>query len=292
MNTSPNPLTSTSALVLGSTGKTGRRVVAGLQHRGVRVRAASRRSRHVAARFDWADRRTWAAALDGMDSVYVTYQPDLAVPGAADQVGALAHLAAQSGVSRLVLLSGRGEPAAEQAEQAVFAAFPNAAVVRCAWFAQNFTEGALLDAVRSGAITLPAAAHTTEPFVDADDIAACVIELLTGPDRGGQVYEITGPEAVPLAVAAEVLSAAASWPVEYVPVTESEFAALLMDDGVPPDEAAGLAASLSQTFDGRNESTTDTIAELLGRSARSFEDFAWDAAAAGAFATARTVVGS
>src|ERR687895_1316031 len=103
-------------LVLGGTGKTGRRVVERLEARGLPVRVGSRSGEPP---FDWEDRSTWAPALDGVGSVYLSYYPDLAVPGAAEAAGAFAELAVRSGARRLALLSGRGEPGAERAEQAV-----------------------------------------------------------------------------------------------------------------------------------------------------------------------------
>ena len=106
----------TSTLVLGGTGKTGRRVVERLRSRGLPVRVGSRAGE---PRFDWEDRSTWAPALEGVGSVYLTYYPDLAVPGAVDAVGEFAALAVRSGAPRIALLSGRGEPEAERAEQAV-----------------------------------------------------------------------------------------------------------------------------------------------------------------------------
>ena len=38
--------------------------------------------------FDWQDRRTWSSAVDGVRAVYISFQPDLAVPGAPETVGA------------------------------------------------------------------------------------------------------------------------------------------------------------------------------------------------------------
>ena len=66
-------------LVLGGTGKTGRRVAQGLQARGLGVRIGSRAA---VPGFDWDDARTWPAALEGVDAVYIAYHPDLAAPGA------------------------------------------------------------------------------------------------------------------------------------------------------------------------------------------------------------------
>ena len=77
-------------LVLGGTGKTGRRVVERLRARGLPVRVGSRSGTPP---FDWDDRSTWAPALDGVGSVYLTYYPDLAVPGAVEATRSFAKLA-------------------------------------------------------------------------------------------------------------------------------------------------------------------------------------------------------
>src|SRR5262245_17497794 len=122
-----------TALVVGGTGKTGRRVADRLEARGVAVRAGSRSSE---PRFDWDDRATWGPALAGVDAAYVTFAPDLAFPGAAEIVGAFAKQAVESGVRRLVLLSGRGEEGARRAEQAVEASGAEWTILRASWFCQ------------------------------------------------------------------------------------------------------------------------------------------------------------
>ena len=90
-------------LVLGATGKTGRRVVKGLEDRGLPVR---RGSRSMTPAFDWARPENWDACLDGVGAIYINYAPDLAMPGAQDAIRALVNLAERRGVERLVLLSG------------------------------------------------------------------------------------------------------------------------------------------------------------------------------------------
>lgn len=103
-------------LVVGGTGKTGRRVVDRLTARGVPVRVGSRSGE---PRFDWEDRATWSSVLRGASSAYVTFAPDLALPGAAEAVGTFAQMAVERGLRRLVLLSGRGEDGAVRAEEAL-----------------------------------------------------------------------------------------------------------------------------------------------------------------------------
>ena len=217
-------------LVLGGTGKTGRRVAERLAARGLPVRIGSRFGEPP---FDWEDRSTWAPALDGVGAAYISYYPDVAVPGAAETVGSFAELAVRSGVPRLVLLSGRGEPEAERAEQAVRDTGAELTIVRSTWFAQNFSEGAFLDLVLSGKVTLPAG-DTPEPFVDIDDIADVAVAALTEEGHDGELYELTGPQLLTFEQAVDEIARAASREIRYVPVAIAEFESLLTDQQVPP----------------------------------------------------------
>ena len=169
-------MTSTDlTLVLGAHGTTGRRVASRLAARGVATRLGSRSGEPP---FDWVNERTWPAVLDGVSAAYVVYYPDLVAPEALERVRRFATLAADAGVGRLVLLSGRGEKAAEQAEQAVMSAGTAWTIVRSAFFAQNFSEKGFEEFIRSGTVALPAP-EVGEPFVDADDIADVVVAAVT-----------------------------------------------------------------------------------------------------------------
>ncbi|MGD8588505.1 MAG: ester cyclase, partial [Chromatiales bacterium] len=70
-------------LVVGGTGKTGRRVAERLQAGGAATRIASRSSNPA---FDWNDASTWNAVLEGVTAAYISYAPDLAIPGATDSI--------------------------------------------------------------------------------------------------------------------------------------------------------------------------------------------------------------
>src|SRR5918993_3095155 len=183
-----------TTLVLGGTGKTGRRVAEWLAARSLPVRVGSRSGEPP---FDWEDRTTWVPALRSVGSVYVTYYPDLAVPGSVEAVRSFAKLAVENGVRRLVLLSGRGEAEAERAELALREVVDAKAgaewtILRSTWFMQNFSEDYMLEHVLSGEIRLPAGDVPT-PFVDADDIADVAVAALTEEGHAGQLYELTGP---------------------------------------------------------------------------------------------------
>ncbi|WP_079126431.1 NmrA family NAD(P)-binding protein [Streptomyces sp. ERV7] len=271
------PDTTRTVLVTNGTGKTGHRVVERITALGVPVRAGSRNGE---VRFDWADESTWGPALQGADAAYVTYFPDLAAPGAVEAMRAFGELADRHGVRRLVLLSGRGEPAAVLAEDALRASGADLTVIRCAFFAQNFSEGALTEAVLAGEIAFPAG-DTAEPWVDADDIADVVVKALTEDGHAGLTHELTGPQLLTLAEAAAALSDAAGRPVRYVPVTGAQYAELLVQYGLDEGEAQWLAELFTTLLDGHNSSTTDDVKRVLGREPKAFADFARDAAATG-----------
>lgn len=274
-----------TTLVLGATGKTGRRVAQRLAHRGLPLRLGSRSG---APRFDWNDRATWAPVLEGVSRAYISYYPDIAVPGAVETVGAFAELAVRQGVNRLVLLAGRGEAEAERAEEAVRDSGADLTIVRATWFAQNFSEGFMRDAILSGVLALPAG-DTPEPFVDADDIAEVAVAALTDDRHIGRLYELTGPRALTFAEAAAEISRASGGDVRYQPVSIDEFATAMTEQGLPDDVVGLMRYLFSEVLDGRNSHTTDGVRRALGRAPRDFSDYARDAAASGAWTIDRAV---
>jgi uncharacterized protein YbjT (DUF2867 family) len=266
-------------LVLGGNGKTGRRVVERLRRANHDVRPGSRAG---APPFDWDDRTTWGPALRGVGAAYVSYQPDLTFSGAVDAVGAFAREAAAAGVGRLVLLSGRGEPEARLAEEAVAAAGADWSVVRASYFMQNFSEAAFADGVRAGEIVFPAG-ETPEPFVDAEDIADVAVAALTQEGHAGRVHEVTGPRLLTFADAAAQIAAATGREVRYVAVTPQVYRERLVADGLPEDAAATLTNLFTTTLDGRNAYVTGDVRAALGREPRDFADFARGTAESGAW---------
>jgi uncharacterized protein YbjT (DUF2867 family) len=276
------PGTKATTLVLGGTGKTGRRVVERLEARGIPVRVGSRSAEPP---FDWDDEATWAPALSGVGSVYVTYYPDLAVPGSVEAVRSFADLAVKAGVRRLVLLSGRGEPEAERAELALQEVVDASAgaqwtILRSTWFMQNFSEDFMLEHVLSGEIRLPAGDVPT-PFLDADDIADVAVAALSEDGHAGQLYELTGPRSLTFAEAAAEIAEATGREVRYVPVSLEEHAAEAAEHGVPDEVVELLTYLFAEVVDGRNASTTDGVQRALGREPRDFADYAREAATTG-----------
>jgi uncharacterized protein YbjT (DUF2867 family) len=275
MNTSiPQP--QEPVLVVGPTGKTGRRVVERLTARGIPTRLGARSGE---PRFDWDDRDTWTPALQGVRSVYLQHYLD-ALPGSAEIIGSFAELAVANGVRRLVHLSGRGEAEAEHAEQAVRDTGADATTLRSTWFSQNFSESYFLDGLLAGELALPAG-NTPEPFVDADDIADVAVAALTEAGHVGKVYELTGPRLMTFTDAVGEIAQATAREIRYEPVSIEDFATGLDDQGVPGEWIELLVYLFQEVLDGRNAHLADGVQRALGREPKDFTDYARDAAATG-----------
>lgn len=273
-DTSLNPA---PILILGASGKTGRRIAARLRQQGVAIREARRPA------FDWQQPDSWGAILRGARSAYIAYAPDLAVPGAIETMAAFARQAAMAGLQHLVLLSGRGEPEAEACEKLVQRAGPAWTILRASWFMQNFSEEFLGDAIRQGAVPLPLG-DVREPFIDADDIAEVAVAALLNPARhGGQLYELTGPELLSFPAAIAGIGAALQRDIAYINVPQEDYFAAMAEQGLPAEYIALVRYLFTTVLDGRNESVADGVQRALGRPAKSFADFTAAAAATGAW---------
>lgn len=266
-----------TTLVLGGTGKTGRRIAARLTELGVPVRIGSRSNTPP---FVWEDPATWADAVRGVQAVYISYAPDLAVPGAPEAVQAFTELAVKSGVRRLVLLSGRNEYEAQRAEKVVQASGVEWTIVRASWFNQNFSEGFFADGIAAGEVALPVG-DVGEPFIDTDDIADVATAALTDAKHAGQVYEITGPRLLTFADAVQTIAKATGRDIRFKRVTLEEFSAMMREFQIPDSFIDFLTYLFTEVLDGRSSQVTDGVQRALGRPARDFADYARETAATG-----------
>ena len=256
-------------LVLGGTGKVGRRIVASLTAREVPVRIGAR---SAVPAFDWNAPATWPGVLNGVQNVFISYAPDLAMPGASQAVAEFTAQAAAQGVARVVLLSGRGEPEAEAAERLVQDGPLPWTILRCSWFAQNFSEDFLLDPILAGEVALPVDG-ATEPFLDCDDIAEVATEALLDDRHAGQVYELTGPRLLTFGDAIGEIARAAERPIRFTTIPPEEFAAGLAAAGLSRDEVSLVSYLFATVLDGRNSSVRNGVERALGRPPRDFADY-------------------
>ncbi|MCV7371922.1 NAD(P)H-binding protein [Mycolicibacterium arabiense] len=272
-----------TVLVLGATGKTGRRVAARLRLHGTPVRAASRSGDTP---FDWSDPGTWDAALRGAAAAYVV------PPGTPGPVHDFVARAEAAGLQRLVLLSGRGADTwgdssfgldMRDAEDAVRASSLEWTIVRPNNFDQNFSEELFHAPVVAGELALPAG-DVPEPFIDVEDVADVVAAVLTSPGgHGGRTHELSGPRSITFAEAVDVIARATGRPITYKQVSPTEYTAALVDDGMGADDAHHLADMYVLMERGVISGTTDGVEAALGRAPRTFEDYVLRTAATGAW---------
>lgn len=264
-------------VVLGSTGKTGKRVMDRLQQLNIPVRAGSRTATPA---FDWNDRSTWADVLHHAASVYISFQPDLAVPGASECIRDFVEHAKAAGVEKLVLLSGRGETEGQVSEQMVMDSGIDWTIIRAAWFMQNFSESFFLEPILHNEMVLP---HlpAKEPFIDADDIADIAVKALTSNVLDRQVLEVTGPELLTFEEAVSLIGKRLGREISYVSISMDDYAEGMKAQQIPDDFIWLVRYLFTEVLDGRNESLTGDVQRALGRPPKSFGEYVRQTAATG-----------
>jgi len=264
-------------LVLGGKGKTGSRVAERLTKLGKTIRIGSRSEKPS---FDWEKPETWAGALDGMDTVYITFQPDLAVPGALKAIEGFTSQAVKGGIQKMVLLSGKGEKEAELCEQVVMNAGVDWTIVRASWFNQNFSESFFLDPILAGHVALPRA-EALVPYVDANDIADVVVESLLDDKHVGQTYELTGPRQLTFKQVTEEISKVTFRDVKFESITMDQYTKMLKEYQVPEDFIWLIKYLFTEVLVDSNSIVTNDIEKVLGRKAKDFAEYARETAATG-----------
>ncbi|SFO18680.1 Uncharacterized conserved protein YbjT, contains NAD(P)-binding and DUF2867 domains [Geodermatophilus obscurus] len=271
-------------LVLGGTGKTGRRLARQLSSAGHSVRAGARTPGSGApgvepVRFDWDDDATWGPALTGADGAYLV--PPALRTDHPPLLGRLAAQAADAGLGRLVLLSARGvdqgpaNPLIE-VERAVTAAAGDrlaVTVVRPSWFAQNATESFFRPGIEQGALVAPTGDGAV-PWIDAEDIAAVAAAALTGDGHAGRVYELSGPRALTLTETAAVLAPYAGRAVRHVDLPVEQWVEDAAGNGLPREYAQLLGGLFEVIRAGHEAALSDGVQQALGRAPTSYEEWA------------------
>ncbi|WP_020533103.1 NAD(P)H-binding protein [Flexithrix dorotheae] len=257
-------------LVIGGTGKTGRKVVEKLQHMNHPVRIGSRKA---TPSFDWEKPSTWENALEGIEKVYITFQPDLAVPGALEAIKSLTEQALKSGVKKLVLLSGKGEREAELCEEVVMQSGLDYTIIRASWFSQNFSETFFLDPILAGHVALPKP-DAKVPYVDTNDIADVAVEVLLNDKHNGQIYALTGPELWTFEEVITEISAASGREIQFTPISLEEYIKMLGEHQVPTDYIWLINYLFSNVLDAKgNNVISHDIERVLGRKPTDFRKY-------------------
>jgi uncharacterized protein YbjT (DUF2867 family) len=262
-------------LVLGATGKTGSRVAGRLSARGVSVRTAARSGADV--RFDWDDQATWEEALRGATRLYLV-SPILRI----DFAGLVARFldqAERAGVRHVAYLSAYGmeHAPADVALRAIeldLAARSSltSTVIRPAWFMEDFSETFLQPV--NDEIIVPAG-DGAEAFVSVEDIASVAAMTLTDPGQhAGRAYAPTGPQALTMAEAAAMISAAAGRTITYRDTDREQWIAAMVSTGIPAEYAAVLRPLTATVASGNGARPNSDVLEVTGAAPVTFAEFA------------------
>lgn len=263
-------MNSDNILVIGGTGKTGSRVVSKLENLQYQVRIGSRNS--VPA-FDWEKPETFEPALKSMDRVYITYHPDLAVPGAKEAIAKLTEAALKQGVEKVVLLSGKGEKEAEACEKIIAHSGLNYTLVRASWFNQNFSESIFLEPILAGYVALPMPGAEI-PFVDAEDIAEVAVKVLLDDSYNGQTITVTGPEKITFKKAVDKIAIATGRQINFTAISLEEYIEGMKNAGVPDDYVWLLGYLFKEVLgNADNQTISYDFEKVTGKAPTDFSEY-------------------
>lgn len=265
-------------LVIGGTGKTGRKVASKLTKKGHNVRIGSR---SASPEFDWHKPENWSIALKDMDKVYITFQPDLAVPGALEAIEALTKQAKNANIKKLVLLSGKGEREAELCEQVVIHSGIDYTIVRASWFNQNFSESFFLEPIQAGFVALPQS-DIKVPYVDTNDIADVAVEALLNDEHNNEIYQLTGPSKHTFKEVITEISKITGRDITFTPIAISAYTNMMKQQEVPEDFIWLVEYLFTEVLGNPNNSEiTNDIERVLGRKPKHFSEYLKETAATG-----------
>ncbi|GHH72240.1 oxidoreductase [Streptosporangium violaceochromogenes] len=274
-----------TTLITGATGKVGRHVVARMAEAKEPFRAACRTPSGIAADaapFDWLDSGTWRPALAGVTRLWIVPQAK-GLYDVSEQVIDFLRLAAEvCAVDRVGLLSVKN---AEQLNDDLPALRIERALdelglpwfsLRPTWFFQNFTVGMFARSIaREGEIWAPAGGGRIG-FVDARDIAACVVRAVSGEPPARRSYTLTGGESLTFAEAAETLSRVSGRPVRHADVSDEVMEEYLSGLGLPPAHVSALLNHFARIRADLAGELTGDVEELTGRPPITLARFAAD----------------
>jgi uncharacterized protein YbjT (DUF2867 family) len=262
-----------TVLVTGGTGTIGSRVAARLRADGVEARVAGRTTDPP---LDWDDPSTWHRAVSGVSALF------LLLPEGGRLPTGFLETAADGGARRVVLLSDRsaavrGVENLLEAEQLVRSSGLEWTILHPDWFQEDF-ETFFRDPVAGGLLVVPVG-EMRQDFVSADDIGQVAAVALRG-GHPARVLELTGAESLTFAEAVAVIAREIGRPVDFDGSADA-YREQHLGFGRPPAEVDAEIAAYGRLAAAGDVRLTSTVAEVLGRPSKAFDDYVRAAAARG-----------
>jgi uncharacterized protein YbjT (DUF2867 family) len=277
-------------ILVTTAGKVGSEAVRLLRERDVPVRVLVRDPAKVTALADVGaevaegDLDVPASIDDAMAGVSAVVLVSPAVPAQELNVVASAARAGAGHVVKATSKASADSPIARRRWQAEIEAGLAASGIRHTLLRSNaYMQNvlALAPAIAKTSSFGSSAGKGRTGLTDARDVAAVAAEIAAAPARhAGQTYWLTGPGLISNYDVAAVLSKLLGRTITYQELTFEENKNAMIRAGVPEPIAEMNAQAFSLTADGDAEWVTEDVPSLLGRPARSFEQFAGDYAAA------------
>ncbi|BDT96606.1 nucleotide-diphosphate-sugar epimerase [Nocardia sputorum] len=259
-----------TTLVTGATGNTGRHVVAELVRRGERVRALTRNPVAAAGKFPaevelvagtHTEPQRLAAALEGVDRLHVTVTAGLAEAGPE-----LVRRAVEAGVRRFTVVWGGAVGPVEEAVR-------DSGVEWTRLEPQEFMSNTLgwIESIRGEAVV-------REPYdfpsalVHEADIGAVAAVALLEDGHSGRAYNLTGPAPLTPRERIAILSRAIRRDIAFVRITHDQAVERLVATGVSRADAEYVVGWYA-TPDAASTTVVDTVAQVTGRPARTFDQW-------------------
>ncbi|MDX6742388.1 NmrA family NAD(P)-binding protein [Actinocorallia sp. A-T 12471] len=233
--------------------------------------------------FDYDDRATWPAVLDGVTTLFLLFPlPHPRTVGT--RMKPFIDAAVAAGVGHIVYVSVPGADRQKvvphhQVEAHIKASGVPYTILRCSFFMQNLcrrlsTHG--VDVVERDELFIPAGRGRTT-FIDARDVADVVLKIAADPAAyRNREYVLTGAERLDFFEVAEIFSAVMGRPIRYTKPSLPRFWWRLWRRGVAWDAVLFMTIVYTLTRTGKNEPMTDELAALLGRPPRTMREFVRD----------------
>ncbi len=276
-------------LLTGATGKTGGATAQALLKQGVKFRAIVRNPEKAAAlkaagvelvTGDVTDKAVLEAAMKGVTKALMT------MPNGEKQLDLekqFVDVAKAAGVKHVVKMSSMEAMASAKApipkihyasEQYLKQSGLAWTFIKPNFFMQNLL-GSAGTIKEQGKFFLPLGTGRTV-MIDTRDIGACVAVALTGTGHEGQAYELTGPEELGFADAAERFTKVLGRKIEYVSVPMAAYRQTLARFLTSEWHLNAVCELFQEIADGQDLHVTGTVQKLTGRAPTSLEQFIRD----------------
>jgi uncharacterized protein YbjT (DUF2867 family) len=273
-------------LVTGATGRLGQLVAQVFKDKSKPWRAFARRAESayglgaaevVKGSFD--DRAQVAQAMASIETLILISGDD---PNQDEQEIGLVQAAVSAGVKHIVKLSAQSAgltPAVSfgkkhiKVEAAIKSSGLHWTFVRPVFFQQSFLMFA--QSIRDGNKIILPGGKGSVAFVNAKDVAQCLVEAAISPGHYEKIYTLTGPRAISFSQAAGIIASTRGDPVRYIaPPAWVARIVLPKVSGMPRWLAMEVIDLLQAIAKNQQSTVTNDVYKMLGQSPRTFESFA------------------